>query len=82
MEFALGMNFFADFAPLQKLTLDKSVTMMYIIPAFINARVVELVDSLDSGSSVQFGHAGSSPASRTMLLKTVRLNDLAVFPCI
>ena len=29
------------------------------------ARVVELVDSLDSGSSVHCGRAGSSPASRT-----------------
>ena len=31
-----------------------------------NARVVELADSLDSGSSVHYGRAGSSPASRTM----------------
>ena len=30
------------------------------------ARVVELVDSLDSGSSVHCGRAGSSPASRTI----------------
>ena len=29
------------------------------------ARVVELADSLDSGSSAQYGRAGSSPASRT-----------------
>ena len=29
------------------------------------ARVVELADSLDSGSSVQYARAGSSPASRT-----------------
>ena len=29
------------------------------------ARVVELADSLDSGSSVHYGRAGSSPASRT-----------------
>ena len=29
------------------------------------ARVVELVDSLDSGSGAHSGHAGSSPASRT-----------------
>jgi hypothetical protein len=27
--------------------------------------VVELADSLDSGSSVQYARAGSSPASRT-----------------
>ncbi len=31
----------------------------------IYARVVELADSLDSGSSVLYGRAGSSPASRT-----------------
>ena len=30
-----------------------------------NGRVVELVDSLDSGSSVHYGRAGSSPASPT-----------------
>ena len=30
-----------------------------------NARVVELADSLDSGSSVQYGRGGSSPPSRT-----------------
>ena len=30
-----------------------------------NARVVELADSLDSGSSVLHARAGSSPASRT-----------------
>ena len=30
-----------------------------------HGRVVELVDSLDSGSSVHCGRAGSSPASRT-----------------
>ena len=31
------------------------------------ARVVELADSLDSGSSAHYGRAGSSPASRTIL---------------
>ena len=31
-----------------------------------NARVVELVDSLDSGSSVHSERAGSTPASRTI----------------
>ena len=30
-----------------------------------DARVVELADSLDSGSSVHYARAGSSPASRT-----------------
>ena len=33
-----------------------------------NARVVELADSLDSGSSAHSGRAGSSPASRTKTL--------------
>ena len=32
----------------------------------IYGRVVELVDSLDSGSSVHCGRAGSSPASPTI----------------
>ena len=31
------------------------------------ARVVELADSLDSGSSAHYGRAGSSPAPRTTL---------------
>ncbi len=35
-----------------------------------NARVVELADSLDSGSSVQYARAGSSPASRTKPTKS------------
>ena len=34
-------------------------------PATTYGRVVELVDSLDSGSSVHCGRAGSSPASPT-----------------
>ena len=33
-------------------------------------RVVELVDSLDSGSSVHCGRAGSSPASPTKKKRT------------
>ena len=37
-----------------------------IIIRHLNARVVELADSLDSGSSAHSGRAGSSPASRTM----------------
>ena len=37
------------------------------------ARVVELADSLDSGSSAHYGRAGSSPASRTIkTLETAR----------
>ena len=40
------------------------------------ARVVELVDSLDSGSSVQYVRGGSSPPSRTILfsLNPLRCN--------
>ena len=34
------------------------------------ARVVELADSLDSGSSAHYGRAGSSPASRTKKAST------------
>ena len=41
-----------------------------------NARVVELADSLDSGSSVHSGRAGSSPASRTKLDKSRVLLEL------
>ena len=37
-----------------------------------NARVVELADSLDSGSSVLYGRAGSSPASRTKETRQVK----------
>ena len=39
---------------------------MALSKRLIYARVVELVDSLDSGSSVHCGRAGSSPASRTI----------------
>ncbi len=38
---------------------------MLLYSSIPNARVVELADSLDSGSSVHSGRAGSSPASRT-----------------
>ena len=37
---------------------------------YTHGRVVELVDSLDSGSSVHYGRAGSSPASPTKLLSS------------
>jgi hypothetical protein len=50
-------------------TLDNPHAKCYIKQALNNkayARVVELADSLDSGSSVHSGRAGSSPASRTM----------------
>ena len=35
-----------------------------------DARVVELVDSLASGASALYGRAGSTPASRTNVLRT------------
>ena len=40
--------------------------------SYIHGRVVELVDSLDSGSSVHYGRAGSSPASPTKRSKHYR----------
>ena len=49
-------------------TLDNPHAKCYIKQALNDkayARVVELADSLDSGSSVHSGRAGSSPASRT-----------------
>ena len=49
--------------------LDNPRVKCYIKQALndkAHARVVELADSLDSGSSVHSGRAGSSPASRTI----------------
>ena len=41
--------------------------VVYLVSLQIEyARVVELADSLDSGSSVHYVRAGSSPASRTI----------------
>ena len=40
-----------------------------------DARVVELADSLDSGSSAHSGRAGSSPASRTKAFKPEPFTD-------
>ena len=51
------------FSQKNKKRLDISHSPGYYIQA--NARVVELADSLDSGSSVHYARAGSSPASRT-----------------
>ena len=51
-------------------TLDNPRAKCYIKQALIHkahARVVELADSLDSGSSVHYARAGSSPASRTIV---------------
>ena len=42
-----------------------------------DGRVVELVDSLDSGSSVHCGRAGSSPASPTK--KDILMDVLFIF---
>ena len=44
------------------------------------ARVVELADSLDSGSSVHYGRAGSSPASRTKKKDTQCVSFFLRFP--
>ena len=43
------------------------------------ARVVELADSLDSGSSAHSGRAGSSPASRTKKSTMVLIQNHRVF---
>ena len=43
------------------------------------ARVVELADSLDSGSSVHDGRAGSSPASRTKKERHLLSADVFLF---
>ena len=59
--------------------------MCYYIEAVArqqNARVVELVDSLDSGSSVHSGRAGSTPASRTMKETSFVYQDKRGFSCI
>ena len=42
-------------------------------------RVVELVDSLDSGSSVHCGRAGSSPASPTKKEEQTKWSALSFF---
>ena len=57
----------------RKKMIDKPASVWYSIQAVErrqNARVVELADSLDSGSSVHYARAGSSPASRTKLDKS------------
>ena len=43
-------------------------------------RVVELVDSLDSGSSVHCGRAGSSPASPTKSIEALRFGAFLFSP--
>ena len=44
-----------------------------------HARVVELADSLDSGSSVHSGRAGSSPASRTNSSDSSEFEEFSIF---
>ena len=45
-----------------------------------DARVVELADSLDSGSSAHSGRAGSSPASRTSIVVSFLLATIFFAP--
>ena len=62
-------------------TVDFSVYLCYYIQAVERqqyARVVELADSLDSGSSVHYARAGSSPASRTKI-RNLRVSDFLFF---
>jgi hypothetical protein len=67
-------------------SIDIDLLKCYYIKAIQNAyaRVVELADSLDSGSSVQYARAGSSPASRTNNRKGLKVfrsfQALAFFP--
>ena len=46
------------------------------------ARVVELVDSLDSGSSAHSGRGGSSPPSRTKLARWFWYETIVLFLCL
>ena len=69
--------------PKNKKSGERKILTKVILRAIItersgNARVVELADSLDSGSSAHSGRAGSSPASRT---KTGRICFPPVFLC-
>ena len=54
----------------EKICLTSGTRGAIIIKHSRDARVVELADSLDSGSSVHSGRAGSSPASRTTSPRT------------
>ena len=59
--------------------IDIDLLKCYYIKAIHNAsrdayaRVVELADSLDSGSSVQYARGGSSPPSRTNNCKSLKV---------
>ena len=41
-----------------------------------------MADSLDSGSSVHYGRAGSSPASRTMIGASIACSDFLLFTAV
>ena len=57
-----------------------SRTTLPLWKALHHARVVELADSLDSGSSVLYGRAGSSPASRTKDLPVIPVTGRLFYP--
>ena len=65
---------------LSKKHLTRNAPDAIIIKRSRDARVVELADSLDSGSSVHSGRAGSSPASRTRLPRAP--NEKDTFGCL
>ena len=67
-------RFFATFSVSSAWQAGISVVIYPSSWKTVNARVVELADSLDSGSSVHSGRAGSSPASRTMIAEHYRWN--------
>ena len=62
---ALNKFFVAAQQKTEKKLLTFHTAGAIIIKRSRDARVVELADSLDSGSSAHSGRAGSSPASRT-----------------
>lgn len=72
---------------MQGLGIDMSMRRMVIYLSY-RARVVELADSLDSGSSVHYARAGSSPASRTINPEIIEISgfllsnslDNSIFP--
>ena len=64
--------------------MDVRVQVPPSAPSFLKieyARVVELADSLDSGSSAHYGRAGSSPASRT-IEKPLKTGRFQGFRCV
>ena len=76
-----GFSFSKKFSKFLKKDVDKMRIPCYYVGALRetpqreenrSGRVVELVDSLDSGSSVHCGRAGSSPASPTRLFLFIK----------